>query len=64
MGLGLGLGLGLSLVCASMPRATPASSVATAVFEVKRPSRTWLGFGSEAQVRCLWLGLGLGLGLG
>ena len=27
---------------ASMPRATPASSVTTAVIEAKRPSRTWL----------------------
>ena len=40
-----------------MPRATPASSVATAGIEVKRPSRTWLGLGSG-------LGSGLGLGLG
>ena len=28
---------------ASMPRATPASSVATAGIEVTRPSRTWKG---------------------
>ena len=47
LGLGLGsasrLGLELGFVCActaSMPRATPASSVTTEVIVAKRPSRT------------------------